>query len=170
LAQRKFNDYKVGYMGIFRKTTTVSSSSRSDLTQSLFSFAASRRMKVALFVLVFGLTTTGCTSNDSTAEEIIKVAPNCESALQGFSLHESEDNPGYTAWYVDAAEATLEACRSYDWIAWVEANRSDHLEIEDYVYYSDTAPILSLDSSEAFLEVLCDNYLESNGTPALACS
>ena len=157
-------------MRLFRQSTSESMLVAVDLTQSLTSTDKARRMNFTFSIAIFALALAGCTSNDSSTEEIIKVAPNCESALQGFSLHESEDNPGWTAWYVDAAEATLEACRSYDWIAWVEANRSDHLEIEDYVYYSDTAPILSLDSSEEFLEVLCENYLESNGTPALACS
>lgn len=165
-------------MRLFRQSTSESMLVAVDLTQTLTSTDKTRRMKFTFSIAVFALALTGCTKNSSTelqfdeapTEKIVSVAPNCESALRGFSLHESKDNPGSVAWYVFASEAALEACRSYDWIAWVDANRSVHSEIEDYVYYSDTAPILSDGDPERFLELQCDNYLESNGTPALACS
>jgi hypothetical protein len=135
-------------------------------------------MKFTFSIAIFALALTGCTSNASSeqqsdeapTEKIVSVAPNCESALQRFSLHDSEENPGSAAWYVSEAEATLTACRSADWIAWVDANRSIHSTFEDYLYYSDTAPITASGNPERFLEELCANYLEDNGTSALACS
>jgi len=165
-------------MGIIKKTISDSPRTGSDVPQSLSSSGSTRRMKFTFSIAIFALALTGCTSNASSeqqsdegpTEKIVSVAPNCESALQRFSLHDSEENPGSAAWYVSEAEATLTACRSADWIAWVDANRSIHSTFEDYLYYSDTAPIMADGNPERFLEELCANYLEDNGTSALACS
>ena len=165
-------------MGIIKKTISDSPRAGFEEPQNLSSSGSSRRMKVTFSIAVFALALTGCTSNSSTeqqsdeapTERIVSVAPNCESALLRFSLKEAEDDTGVVAWRVVDAEATLEACRSSDWIAWADAHRSIHSTIEDYVYYSDTAPLLAVGYANLFLDELCANYLEENGTSALACS
>jgi hypothetical protein len=130
------------------------------------------------FIAIFALVLAGCSSNNAATEQndespsqkIVSVAPNCENALRQFSLMESENNPGSVAWYVSDVEETLEKCRSYDWVSWVDANRSIYSTIDDYIYYSDTAPILANGRPKDFLDELCENYREANGTSPLACS
>ena len=154
-------------MGIIKKTISDSPRAGFEEPQNLSSSGSSRRMKVTFSIAVFALALTGCTSNSSTeqqsdeapTERIVSVAPNCESALLRFSLKEAEDDPGVVAWRVVDAEATL-----------ADAHRSIHSTIEDYVYYSDTAPLLAVGYANLFLDELCANYLEENGTSALACS